>query len=661
MTGEKSHFISLKQKEGGTVSFGDNSKGTIIGIGRIGKENSSSIDNVLLVDGLKHNLLSISQLCDKGYRVIFEALVCQVIDIVSNQTKFIGRRQGNVYVIDLNDLSSFNVKCLMATNKDDSWLWHRRLGHASMHIISKLVKSDLVRGLPKMKFEKDKVCDACMKGKQTKVSFKSKNCISTSRPLQLLHMDLFGPIRTRSLGGKQYCFVIVDDYSRFTWVFFLAHKSDTCGVFIPFAHRVQKEKGACISSIRSDCGKEFINHDMISFCESSGISHNFSAPRTPQQNGVVERKNRTLEEMARTMLCESSLPRYFWAEATNTACYILNRALIRPILNKTPYELWKGKKPNISYFHAFGCKCFVLNNGKDNLGKFDAKSDEAIFVGYSSKSKAFRVFNKRTLVIEESIHVVFDETNNATRKECCSDNDVVDDAHQKETNHNEKEVSHAPSKDDNFEGNEPNDALEHTQSQELLHDNQDQSKEQSLQQEEHSHQGLPSEWKFKHKSSHPRDLIIGDASRGIVTRYSLKNLCSYYAFLSQIEPKTIDEALGDENWILAMQEELNQFRRNEVWELVPKPKDHSIIGTKWVFKNKLDENSVVTRNKARLVAKGYSQEEGIDFEETFAPVARLEAIRLLCAFACYMEIKLFQMDVKSAFLNGFIKEEVYVS
>ena len=158
----------------------------------------------------------------------------------------------------------------------------------------------------------------------------------------------------------------------------------------------------------------------------------------------------------------------------------------------------------------------------------------------------------------------------------------------------------------------------------------------------------------------PFDNIIGDISKGVTTRHSLKDLCNNMAFVSMIEPKNLNEAIIDYHWIVAMQEELNQFERNHVWDLVPRPNDHPIIGTKWVFRNKLDETGIITRNKARLVAKGYNQEEGIDYEETYAPVARLEAIRLLLAFACIMDFKLYQMDVKSAFLNGYIQEEVYV-
>ena len=180
-------------------------------------------------------------------------------------------------------------------------------------------------------------------------------------------------------------------------------------------------KNLPIVSIRSDHGREFDQLKFDLFCAKYGVAHNFSTPRTPQQNGVVERKNRTLEDMSRTMLLENNLPKSFWAEAVNTANYILNRCLIRPILKKTPYELFKGRKPNISYFKPFGCTCFVHNNGKDNLGKFDSRSDEAIFIGYASNSKAYCVYNKRTKIVEESIHIIFEESNDGTLSESFAD------------------------------------------------------------------------------------------------------------------------------------------------------------------------------------------------------------------------------------------------
>ena len=182
--------------------------------------------------------------------------------------------------------------------------------------------------------------------------------------------------------------------------------------------------------------------------------------------------------------------------------------------------------------------------------------------------------------------------------------------------------------------------------------------EQEHEQVSKEHQNLLKEWRYALK--HPKELILGDPSHGIKTRSKFRENLDYLAFVSQIEPSCIEEAETDPNWMLAMQEELNQFERNNVWTLVSRPRDHPIIGTKWVFRNKLDESENIIRNKARLVAKGYNQQEGIDFDETYAPVARLEAIRLLLAFACYMDFKLFQMDVKSAFLNGHLSENIFV-
>ncbi|KAH9743963.1 Integrase catalytic domain-containing protein [Citrus sinensis] len=405
------------------------------------------------------------------------------------------------------------------------------------------------------------------------------------------------------------------------------NEDDALDAFKVLCKKIQNEKGYGIACIRSDHGGEFENYAFETFCNNLGIVHQFSSPRTPQQNGVVERKNRSIQEIARTMLNENSLPKYFWAETVNTTCYVLNHVLIRPHLNKTPFELWKDRKPNISYFKVFGCKCFILNT-KDNLGKFDSKSDVGIFLGYSNSSKAYRVYNKRTLVVEESMHVTFDESNPSSTKKVIVDSDADEELQKESSKDNQKDASHG---------------------------NQDeQHEETNVEQNEGTSQSLPKGW--RHVSSHPKDLILGDPSSSITTRSSFRNTCEHTGFISQIEPKSFADVENDESWIMTMQEELNQFERNNVWELVPKPEHHSIIGTKLVFRNKMDESGVVVRNKARLVAQGYNQEEGIDFDETFAPVARLESIMILLAFACHKDFILFQMDVKSAFLNGYIME-----
>ncbi|KAK9114554.1 hypothetical protein Syun_021351 [Stephania yunnanensis] len=323
--------------------------------------------------------------------------------------------------------------------------------------------------------------------------------------------------------------------------------------------------------------------------------------------------------MCRTMLNEYNIAKHFWAEAINTACYVINKVNVRKQVKKTPYELWKGRKPNISYFKVFGCTCYVLND-KDQLDKFDPKSKVCTFLGYSMHIKAYRVFNRSTKTIEESIHVKFDEVDPKVKMMQNLEKLRIDD------------------EDDGTLGQTSN-------SQEV-----EACKESDTSAPKNSRLLI----------GHSSQQIICDPNKGVITRSTLHRDEGHIAFVSQTEPTKIDDALGDEFWVMAMQEELSHFVRNKVWTLVPRPKDHTTIGTKWVFRNKKNEKGEIVRNKARLVAQGYNQEEGIDYEEAFAPVARLEAIRMLLAYACYNGFLLYQMDVKSAFLNGFINEEVYV-
>ncbi|GJW05674.1 retrovirus-related pol polyprotein from transposon TNT 1-94 [Tanacetum coccineum] len=487
-----------------------------------------------------------------------------------------------------------------------------------MRLIQSLASKDLVRNLPKLKFDQH-FCDACKIGKQAHASHKGKNMVSMTRCLELLYMDLFGPSSVRSYEGNRYTLVIVDDYSRYTWTRFLKDKTEAFDQFEIFSKKIQNQLGCTIVSIRTDHGREFDNEVQFGeFCNANGITHNFSAPRTPQSNGVVERKNRTLQEMSRTMLNEQSLPQKFWCNAVDTLTYILNRILIRAILGKTPYELLRGRKPTLDYFRVFGSKCFILNT-KDYLTKFDPKSYEGVFLGYSQNSKAYIIFNKHTRKIEESLNVTFDETLPPSKT--------------------------SPLVDDDLEEEE---AIKVTEKKNLENDIEDETLE------------IDKIVNIKESRNHPLENVIGNLNQRTLRSQS-QNQSNFFCFISTIEPKNVNEALTDESWIVAMQEELNQFIANDVWELVPQPRNMTIIGTKWVFRNKLDENGVVSRNKARLVAQGYNQQEGIDYDETYAPVARLESIRILLAYACALDFKLFQMDVKSAFLNGFINEEVYVA
>jgi transposase InsO family protein len=293
-----------------------------------------------------------------------------------------------------------------------------------MKNLHKLLKGEHILGLTNVHFEKDRIYSACQAGKQVGVHHPHKNVMTTDRPLELLHMDLFGPIAYISIGGSKYCLVIVDDYSRFIWVFFLQEKSQTQETIKGFLRRAQNEFGLRIKKIRSDNEMEFKNSQIEGFLEDEGIKHEFSSPYTPQQNGVVERKNRTIIDMARTMLDEYKTSDRFWAEVINTACYAINRLYLHRILKKTSYELLTSKKPNVSYFRVFGSKCFILVK-RGRKSKFDPKAVEGFLLGYDSNTRAYRVFNKSTRLVEVSCDIVFDETNGSQVEQV--DLDELDD------------------------------------------------------------------------------------------------------------------------------------------------------------------------------------------------------------------------------------------
>ncbi|GJR27295.1 putative ribonuclease H-like domain-containing protein [Tanacetum coccineum] len=389
MTGNKALLTEYQDIDGGFVTFGGSTRGgNITGIGKI-RTNKIYFEDVFFVKELKFNLFSVSQMCDKKNIILFTEIEYLVFFDLKN-------------VVPFGDLTCLFAKATI----DESKLWHRRLGHVNFKTMNKLVKGNLVRGLPSKTFENDHTCVACQKGKQHKASCKTKLVSFISQPLQMLHMDLFGPTSVRSINDKTYCLVVTDDFSKFSSVFFLATKSETSGILKKFITEIENQLNHKVKVIRFDNGTEFKNREMDEFCGQKGIKREYSVARTPQQNGVAERKNRTLIEAARTMLADSLLPTVFWVEAVNTVCYVMNRVLMTKPHNKTPYELIISRAPSISFMRPFGCPVTILNT-LDPLGKFDGKAEKGFLVGYSVNSKAFRVFNTETKKVEENLHVKF--------------------------------------------------------------------------------------------------------------------------------------------------------------------------------------------------------------------------------------------------------------
>ncbi|GJR95161.1 retrovirus-related pol polyprotein from transposon TNT 1-94 [Tanacetum coccineum] len=412
MTGDCSRPRNFMKKFIGTVRFGNDHFGAIMGYGDyvIG---DSVISRVYYVEGLGHNLFSVGQFCDSDLEVAFRKHTCFVRDL-DGVDLIKGSHGMNLYTIYVEDMMRSSLICLLSkASKNKSWLWHRRLNHLNFGTLNDLARKDLVRGLPRLKFEKDHLCSACQLGKIRKATHKPKTINIITKVLHTLHMDLCRPLRVQSINEKKYILVIVDDYSRFTWVKFLISKDETPTFVINLLKQLQVGLNKTVRFVRTDNGTEFVNKDLTDYYKSVGITHEKTILRTPQQNDVVETRNRTLVEAARTMLIFSKAPLFLWAEAVDTACYTQNRSLIHTLHNKTPYELVHDKKPDLSFLRIFGALCYPTNDSED-LGKLKAKADIGFFVGYAPNRKGYRIYNKRTQQIMETIHVIFDELTEQT-------------------------------------------------------------------------------------------------------------------------------------------------------------------------------------------------------------------------------------------------------
>nr|GFB37388.1 retrovirus-related Pol polyprotein from transposon TNT 1-94 [Tanacetum cinerariifolium] len=354
-----------------------------------------TIKRVYYVEGLNHNLFYVGQFCDADLEVAFRKSTCFIRDLKGNNL-LTGSLGTDLYTITLQDTNSPNPICLVAkATSSQAWLWHHRLSHLNFDTINSLSKNDIVVGLPKLKFIKDHLCSSCELGKAKRKSFHTKLTPSSKRRLQLLHMDLCGPMRVASINGKIYVLVIVDDYSRYTWTHFLRSKDETPEVLIDFLRLVQRGLQAQVGVVRTGKGTEFFNQTLHTYFaaegiqhqtsvartpeqngvvkrRNQGIQHQTSVARTPEQNGVVKRRNRTFVKVARTMLSAAKVPLFFWAEAIATACFTQNRSLVIPRHEKTPYHIINDRKPSVKFFHIFGSVCYIVRDG-ENLDKMKEK------------------------------------------------------------------------------------------------------------------------------------------------------------------------------------------------------------------------------------------------------------------------------------------------
>jgi transposase InsO family protein len=303
---------------------------------------------------MKHNLLSVSQMSDQGHKVTFDSQKCEIRKEGSGKlVATTARTSSNIYV--LSEIG--NEKCCLG-KEDEIWLWHRRMGHMHFDHLVKVSKREAVREMPQIMKPTNTVCKHCQQGKQTKTRFKSKE-YSTTKPLEIVHIDLVGPITTKGLKGERYFMLLVDDYTRMTTVCFLKNKSEAFEKFRIYKEMVKNEMDSRIECLRSDNGGEFTSNEFMDYCSNHGIKRQFSVATTPQQNGVVERKKSIVQEMARTMKMDSKLIDIFWTHAMHIAIHTQNKVMLRNNTDKTPYGLWKGRPANVKHFRVFGSKCYI--------------------------------------------------------------------------------------------------------------------------------------------------------------------------------------------------------------------------------------------------------------------------------------------------------------
>lgn len=392
MTGQVSKFHEIDTNVKGQVKFGDGSMVQIKGKGSITlqcKDGESRIlSEVYYIPSLRSNIISLGQLSENGYRITLRGEHLWVHENNGDLLMKVKRSPNRLYKIII---CSSETKCLMSRHDNESWLWHSRLGHVNFKALKLMSTTNMVRGMPRINLQNE-VCSGCLMSKQVRKPFPQQSKFTAKKALELIHGDLCGPITPSTPGGNKYIFVLIDDYSRVMWTYLLKNKSEAFGAFKRFCALVENSPGKKIMTFRTDNGGEFTSKEFNQYCEEAGIVRHFSAPYSPQQNGVVERRNRTLIEMARSLLKEKNVPNQFWGEAVQHATYLINRLPTRAVTGITPYEAWSEKKPHVEHIRVFGCLAH-MKTPSANLKKLDNRSKTVVYFGKEAGTKAFRLYD----------------------------------------------------------------------------------------------------------------------------------------------------------------------------------------------------------------------------------------------------------------------------
>uniref|UniRef100_A0A2N9HBW1 Integrase catalytic domain-containing protein n=1 Tax=Fagus sylvatica TaxID=28930 RepID=A0A2N9HBW1_FAGSY len=588
VTPHKNWFDTYRSINCGSVRMGNDATCTIIGMGTIKIKMSDGVvrtlEEVRHIPDMRKNLISLGTLDSKGYSYKSENGIMKVSKgamVVMTGQKI----SSNVYKLLGNTILG-GVAAVAESEDDDTLLWHMRLGHMSERGMRELHKRNLLTGIKSCKLD---FCKYCIMGKQCRVRFKTATH-KTNGILDYVHSDIWGPVRTPSKGGAQYFMSFIDDYSRKAWVYFLKNKSEAFAKFKIWKAEVENQTGRKIKCLRTDNGTEYRDGDFLKFCEEHGIKRHFTVRKTPQQNGVAERLNRTITETTRCLRLNAELPKIFWAEAVDMACYIINRSPRVALDGKVAEEVWTGQEVDYSFMRIFGCPAYVHISGEDR-SKLDPKSNKCIFLGFKKGVKGYKLWDPVAQKVVISRDVVFDE----------------------------KSMTKA-FKEEKSQAAESSNNIGRSTVQVELDELESQSNEEP------------------HSNDQEQDSTRSDRpkrNKRPPVRYGFEDLVSYALLTSSEDPSTFQEAIESsekDKWIEAMVEENESLSKNKTWELTELPKGKKPIGCKWVFKKKeAVSEKEGERFKARLVAKGYSQRHEIDYNEVFSPVVRHTSIRAVLA------------------------------
>lgn len=533
-------------------------------------------------------------------------------------------------------------------------MWHRRLGHLNRQDLLEARRNNIITDGDIKDFRKELRCEICLKYKIANTPF-PKGVARATRPLDIIHSDVCGPMRTNSNAGNRYFVTFIDDHTKWCEVRFVKSKDEVFDAFRAFRAYIENQTGRKIKSFQSDNGKEFVNSRFDKYLAESGIKRRLATSYNPQQNGTAERKNRTLLDTARCLLAQSGLSSAFWAEAVLTANYIRNRCPSRVLRGKSPFEKLYNKLPVVKHFRDFGCDTYSLIN-KPNQGKVEPRSRKGIFLGYSENSKAYRVWLPKYKRVEISRDVRFVEDINVRTDDDPSPRNTRANSRSDDEYANGRDVDHDDIIIDmNFRGSDQKNVGRNAI--DTGEDDRSDGPVEGASETDESEIVPP-----RRGSGRPRIVRTGTRGRPrkIYCTAQVRNAEIENCFMAEIPVARAMASPEAEEWHEAISVELKAIIKNDSWDIVDRPDDKKVIGSRVVLRNKYKPDGNLERRKARIVARGFTQRYGVDFSETFAPVARLESLRIVTALAAQYDMNIHQMDVTSAYLNGKIEETIYM-